>query len=69
MSGGGLVLYCGLVSDVVNAASHLWWVSLGPDKESTRVASLQFARPPSNSAMLDPRFGITGFIRVRVLPG
>jgi hypothetical protein len=28
---------CGLVPGVVNVASHLWWVSSGPDAKSTRV--------------------------------
>jgi hypothetical protein len=35
-------LYRGLVPDVVNAASHLWRVGLGPGEGSTRVVSLWF---------------------------
>lgn len=28
-------LYCDLVSGILNAANHLWWVGLEPDEEPT----------------------------------
>jgi hypothetical protein len=31
---------CGSVLNIVNAASHLWWVSSGLGTESTRVVPL-----------------------------
>jgi hypothetical protein len=59
-----------LVSNVVNATNHLWWVGLGPGDGSTRVVSLLFARHPiSGSAMPDPGLGAAGFVWGRVLPG
>jgi hypothetical protein len=57
------LFYFGSVSGVVNATGHLWRVSLGPDKESTRVASLRLARPLSSSTSFDLRLSASMFIR------
>jgi hypothetical protein len=62
-------LYHGSTPSIVNAASHLQWVSIGPGEGSTRVVSLQFACHLSSSAMPDPRLGASGFVRGQVLLG
>ena len=55
--GGGPVLYCGSIPDVVNRVSHLWWVSL----PSSALLS--------SSASPVPRLGASGFIQGRALIG
>jgi hypothetical protein len=60
----------GSVPSMVNAASHLWRVSLGPGTGSTRVLPFRHAHPPlSGSIIPGPGLGATGFDRGRVLPG
>lgn len=38
-------LYCGSVSDIVNAVGHLWWVGHGTGEGSTRVACFSSSGP------------------------
>jgi hypothetical protein len=60
--GGGPVLYCGSVLGIICAVRHLWWVSLGPSEESTRVAFSVRPTPLSSSATTTLGLGASGFI-------
>lgn len=62
MSGWRTTLLSWLGAGVVNVASHLWRVGLGPGEGSTRVISLRFTRPLFSFAMPDPELGVVGFI-------
>jgi hypothetical protein len=48
-------LCCGSVSGVVNAASYLWWVSLGPGEGSTRAVPFR----AGHSFFFQNRFGFS----------
>jgi hypothetical protein len=52
----------GLTPGIINATCHLCRVSLGPGEGSTRVVSLRFAQPLSNSTMPDPGLGASVFV-------
>jgi hypothetical protein len=61
---------CGSVLGMVNAAIHLWRVSPGPVVGSTRVVPLRHVHPPLfGFTMADPRLGVVGFDRGRILRG
>ena len=60
----------GSVPDVINAVSHLWWVSPRLGAGSTRVARFQHTQLPlPGPAMPSPGLGAAGFDQGRVLPG
>jgi hypothetical protein len=60
----------GSVPDVVNVASHLWWVRPGLGAGSTRVVPFRHIRPPlSGSATPNPGLDATRFDLGQVLPG
>jgi hypothetical protein len=61
---------CDSVPGVVNATSHLWWVSMGPSAGSTRVVPFRHAQPPLlGFATPDPGLGVAVFDRGWVLSG
>jgi hypothetical protein len=52
----------GSVPGVINAVSHLWWVSLRLGAGSTRVAPFKHTQLPlPGPAMPSPRLGAAGF--------
>jgi hypothetical protein len=61
---------CDSVLGVVNAAGHLWRISLWPGTRSTRVVPFRHTCPPlSGSATPNPRLGALGFDWGQVRPG